>query len=924
LTRALENRFDYVLQGLNKAHSFQGGQPSSADRDKFTKAAQNLMKQRPSIFAVAWAPRVPAANREYFETTSRFTIREFHDGTLTLAGTRPEYYPVLYREPDWPGGLGFDVATELAYADALHRATHYGEAAASAPTSYPQDAEKKHIRFFLPVYQDNVIPVGPEERAKAVVGHVVAIVYLDRIVEHAWERFLSAGIDFWLFDETSAGTLNVAYFRPGSKGKPVNVSAETDRDSVKARGRKTRIQAAGRSWTLQFVPTAEYLAAHRSTQAWIVLAGGMLCSGLLASVLLVVTGRAELVTKIVDERTSLLAQANAAMKQEIAERKRVEEALRTREESLRQSEERFRLLVEGTIDYAIFMLDPSGAVISWNAGAERINQYRADEIIGKNFASLFTKEDVKQGKPARMLKTAEKMGRSEDEGWRLRKDGSKFWVHSVITPLRDAEGNLRGYWKIIRDLTERKRTEEKFRDLLESAPEAVVITQEDGTIALVNRQTERFFGFSRAELLGRPISMLMPSRHHRQYDHFRASCLVNHAAQPLGTSLVLSGRRKDGGEFPVEISLSPLATEEGTLVSTSIRDITDRKRSEAALEETRRFVQRVTEMTPSILYVYDVKEQCNIFVNHRLESFLGYPWEKDTKPTMPTLMDDIHPDDLARAEWANEQCQNAEDGAVIETEYRIRHANGEWRWLNSRNTIFVRDTEGNPQQILGAAQDITDRKRLEQEVLDIAASEQRRIGQELHDGTGQELTGLCLLAENLVDSLRGTNDTEAQKARRIALGLRQALSQVRSLSRGLIPVEVDAEGLMAALAELTNRISDLHAVQCVFECLEPVPVEDNQTATHLYRIAQEAITNALKHGQAANLRVSLEAHGHYITLKIADDGVGIPSADEITEGMGLRIMRYRAGQIGAHLTVRAEPTGGTVVTCTLYRGTSHE
>jgi signal transduction histidine kinase len=180
------------------------------------------------------------------------------------------------------------------------------------------------------------------------------------------------------------------------------------------------------------------------------------------------------------------------------------------------------------------------------------------------------------------------------------------------------------------------------------------------------------------------------------------------------------------------------------------------------------------------------------------------------------------------------------------------------------------------------------------------------------------------LAENLVDSLRGTNDTEAQKARRIALGLRQALSQVRSLSRGLIPVEVDAEGLMAALAELTNRISDLHAVQCVFECLEPVPVEDNQTATHLYRIAQEAITNALKHGQAANLRVSLEAHGHYITLKIADDGVGIPSADEITEGMGLRIMRYRAGQIGAHLTVRAEPTGGTVVTCTLYRGTSHE
>jgi signal transduction histidine kinase len=137
-------------------------------------------------------------------------------------------------------------------------------------------------------------------------------------------------------------------------------------------------------------------------------------------------------------------------------------------------------------------------------------------------------------------------------------------------------------------------------------------------------------------------------------------------------------------------------------------------------------------------------------------------------------------------------------------------------------------------------------------------------------------------------------------------------------------VEVDAEGLMAALTELTNRISDLHAVNCVFDCVEPVPVEDNYTATQLYRIAQEAITNALKHGQAANLRVSLETRGDYITLKIADDGVGIPDTDEAQEGMGLRIMRYRAGQIGAHFTVRPGPTNGTVVTCTLFRGNIHE
>src|SRR6185503_18833773 len=131
------------------------------------------------------------------------------------------------------------------------------------------------------------------------------------------------------------------------------------------------------------------------------------------------------------------------------------------EEFLRQSEERFRLLVGNVKDYAIFMLDPQGYIESWNAGAENIKGYKANEIIGKHFSIFYPEEDLKWDKPAYELKVAAEVGRFEDEGWRLRKDGTRLWANVIITALRDKEGTLRGYGKVTRDLTERKQAEEQ-------------------------------------------------------------------------------------------------------------------------------------------------------------------------------------------------------------------------------------------------------------------------------------------------------------------------------------------------------------------------------------------------------------------------------------------------------------------------------
>lgn len=234
----------------------------------------------------------------------------------------------------------------------------------------------------------------------------------------------------------------------------------------------------------------------------------------------------------------------------------------------------------------------------------------------------------------------------------------------------------------------------------------------------------------------------------------------------------------------------------------------------------------------------------------------------------------------------------------------------------------VYDDHGRVSLLIPEGRDITDRKKLQREVLRIAAEEQRRIGQDLHDGTGQELTGLAYMTQSLAERLAHQSLPEAALAEKVYQGLTESLKQVRILAKGLVPVDVDAEGLMAALDHLAVRSSDVYGIRCSFQCEQPVPISDNTSATHLYRIAQEAVTNAVKHAHCDEVVMTLQADGKSVTLKIQDNGIGIGQRPKLGAGVGLRIMGYRANLIGASLALVAAPQGGTVVTCTICKDKS--
>jgi len=213
--------------------------------------------------------------------------------------------------------------------------------------------------------------------------------------------------------------------------------------------------------------------------------------------------------------------------------------------------------------------------------------------------------------------------------------------------------------------------------------------------------------------------------------------------------------------------------------------------------------------------------------------------------------------------------------------------------------------------------EIAERERLQQLVLEASEQEQRRIGQDLHDGLGQHLAGTAIAGQVLREKLERRCLPEAADAKKVVELIEEGVSLTRQSVKGLYPVDMNAEGLMLSLEEFTVTTSRLFDVNCRFICESPVLMHSAATAEHLYRIAQEATRNAVQHGNAHDILVELGVLEEGYELRIEDDGIGVPLAPPSTPGMGMRIMAHRARMIGANLEVRARLSGGTAVICRL-------
>jgi PAS domain S-box-containing protein len=522
-----------------------------------------------------------------------------------------------------------------------------------------------------------------------------------------------------------------------------------------------------------------------------------------------------------------------------------------------------------------------------------------------------------------------------------RPDGSRVTVLVNIRPLKNDQGEVTGAINCFYDITERKRAKVaamRLTALVRSSRDAVVAKDLNGIITDWNQSAQRIFGYKPKEIIGKSILTLIPRDHHSEESEILRRIRCGESIDNYETIR----RRKDGKLIEVSLTISPIRDAEGKVIGVSkiARDITKHKIEERRLAEQ----ARLLDLTNDAIFICDLRDRIT-FWNRGAKELYGYPAEEALGRVASELLCTEFPESIERIRknlerdnrWSGELVHRRKDGSKVVVMSRwsldrdehnkpisILKTNTDITVRKSAEVALQRSKEVLEQVVdqrtkeLRVANaelknEIDRRKGLEGEILAVSDREQQRLGQELHDGLCQHLTAVAFMARSVAMRLKNHRVIDAIDIEKIAQLVNNAASDTRELSRALHRFDVDAAGLVTALQDLVDR--EIWKIPCRLQVRPSFHIEDNEAATHLYRIAREAVINANKHAQAREIVIKLERSPQGMVLRVIDDGVGFTNESKLKEGLGYHIMNYRAQIIGGRLKIERPKKGGTCVSC---------
>lgn len=587
------------------------------------------------------------------------------------------------------------------------------------------------------------------------------------------------------------------------------------------------------------------------------------------------------------------------------------------ESVLRESEQRFRTLFESA-PIGIALHDAAGRYVHTNRAYQTMVGYQDEELRELGVRQITYPADVPEGQRLHVELRLGTRDQYRREKRYLHKLGHLVWARSSASALRQDDGELVYIISMVENITEHKRTEESLeesrrlqRAILDTIPDPAWLKDAGSRFLAGNQALAAFYGKTLAEIRGSTADSLLPAVA-RDLTHRDAEVL--HSRQPLvveDSVADVQGRR-----HCFESIISPVVNSVGEVTGTVgiARDITLRKEAEAALKQSEKNYRELVQNANSIILRWN-RSRAVTFLNEFGQALFGYtdaeivgrdimgtlvPEIESTGRPLRPMIEEIYAHPAAFERNVNENIR--QDGSRLWVEW-------------THKAVF--DDAGLVVEMFSVGTDITERRRLEQRLLNIVEEERQRVGRDLHDSLGGRLAGAALMCMALVRSLTAKSLPEAETAAEVGSLIKESIAEARSIAHGLCPVEMEGSGLLGGLQKLADNTARRFGIVCKFEWEKDLLIRDPAVAYHLFRIVEEAIGNAIRHGMACNILIRLAGQGGQAALEIWDDGLGLPADLTRRTGMGLRTMKYRADMIGAQFAVERGPDVGTVVTCRL-------